>query len=181
MAPPMSQDRPPLSFVPLDRADRGAVDALLDAAFGPDRRTRTAYRLREGMQPISELSLAANDGATLVGVLQCWPIQLRSDESVTPLILVGPVAVAPDRQNQGIGRAMMEAMLPHAAEREPLVLIGDPEYYGRWFGFIADQTTNWDMPGPFERRRLLARAGTRDLPYRGMLGPRSPALTPEHA
>jgi len=52
------------------------------------------------------------------------------------------------------------------------VLIGDPEYYGRHFGFIADQTANWELPGPFERRRLLARTGGRDLPYRGMLGPR---------
>ena len=37
---------------------------------------------------------------------------------------------------------------------------------------IADQTANWELPGPFERRRLLARTGGRDLPYRGMLGSR---------
>jgi predicted N-acetyltransferase YhbS len=66
----------------------------------------------------------------------------------------------------------MTAMLGQAADREPLVLIGDPEYYGRHFGFIADATANWELPGPFERRRLLARTHGRDLPYRGMLGPR---------
>jgi predicted N-acetyltransferase YhbS len=108
----------------------------------------------------------------MVGALQCWPIALHGEEGDTPLILVGPVAVDPERQQQGIGRAMMREMLALADAREPLVLIGDPEYYGRHFGFIADQTANWELPGPFERRRLLARTGGRDLPYRGMLGPR---------
>lgn len=161
-----------ITLSPLADADPDAVESLLDAAFGTDRRGRTAYRLREGMAAIPELSLAAHEGDRLVGSLQCWPIALHGPEGETPLILVGPVAVDPERQQQGIGRAMMREMLDSADGREPLVLIGDAEYYGRHFGFIADATTNWELPGPFERRRLLARTGGRDLPYRGMLGPR---------
>lgn len=161
-----------ITLSPLADADPNAVEALLDVGFGTDRRGRTAYKLREGMTVIPELSLAAWEGDRLVGALQCWPIALHGGASETPLILVGPVAVDPERQQQGIGRAMMRDMLIHAEGREPMVLIGDPEYYGRHFGFIADQTANWELPGPFERRRLLARTGGRDLPYRGMLGPR---------
>jgi len=161
-----------ITLSPLADVDPNAVEQLLDAGFGADRRGRTAYKLREGMAVIPDLSLAAWEGERLVGALQCWPIALRESEGETPLILVGPVAVDPERQQQGIGRAMMREMLKRADGREPLVLIGDPGYYGRHFGFIADQTTNWDLPGPFERRRLLARTGGRDLPYRGMLGPR---------
>ena len=161
-----------ITLSPLADADPNAVEQLLDAAFGADRRERTAYKLREGMSVIPELSLAAWEEDRLVGALQCWPIALYGDAGETPLILVGPVAVDPERQQQGIGRAMMREMLMHVERREPLVLIGDPEYYGRHFGFIADATANWDLPGPFERRRLLARTGGRDLPYRGMLGPR---------
>lgn len=161
-----------ITLSPLAVADPNDVERLLDAGFGADRRGRTAYKLREGMRPIPELSLAAWEGDRLVGALQCWPIALHGEEGGTPLILVGPVAVDPERQQQGIGRAMMREMLSHAEAREPLVLIGDPEYYGRHFGFIADQTANWELPGPFERRRLLARTGGRDLPYRGILGPR---------
>lgn len=161
-----------ITLSPLTDADPHEVEQLLDAAFGADRRGRTAYKLREGMSVIAELSLSAWVEDRLAGALQCWPIALHGDEDETPLILVGPVAVDPERQQQGIGRAMMREMLVHADRREPLVLIGDPEYYGRHFGFIADQTANWEMPGPFERRRLLARTGGRDLPYRGMLGPR---------
>lgn len=162
-----------ITLSPLADADPDAVESLLDAAFGADRRGRTAYRIREGMLPIADLSLAVFEEDRLVGALQCWPIALRGPGGETPLILVGPVAVAPARQRQGIGHAMIGEMLARAEGREPLVLIGDPEYYGRHFGFIADQTANWELPGPFERRRLLARTGGRHLPFRGMLGPRS--------
>jgi len=161
-----------ITLSPLADADPNEVEALLDASFGADRRGRTAYKLREGMQAIPELSFAAWEEDRMVGALQCWPIALHNDAGDTPLILVGPVAVDPERQQQGIGRAMMREMLTLAEDREALVLIGDPEYYGRHFGFIADQTANWELPGPFERRRLLARTGGRDLPYRGILGPR---------
>ena len=164
-----------ITLSPLAEADPQAVEALLDAAFGTDRRGRTAYKLREGMLPIPDLSFAAHEEERLIGALQCWPIALHGAQGETPLILVGPVAVDPERQQQGIGRAMMAEMLSRADGREPLVLIGDPEYYGRHFGFIADASANWELPGPFERRRLLARTGGRDLPYRGMLGPRSQA------
>ena len=161
-----------ITLSPLADADPNAVEALLDASFGADRRGRTAYKLRAGMQMIPDLSFAAWEEERMVGALQCWPIALYNDAGETPLILVGPVAVDPERQQQGIGRAMMREALRQADGREALVLIGDPEYYGRHFGFIADQTANWELPGPFERRRLLARTGGRDLPYRGMLGPR---------
>ena len=43
-AAPMS-----VMITPLSHADPAAVEALLDAAFGPDRHKRTAYRIREGM------------------------------------------------------------------------------------------------------------------------------------
>jgi len=162
-----------ITLSPLADADAHAVESLLDAAFGTDRHGRTAYRIREGMRPIADLSLAAFEEDRLVGALQCWPVALRGPEGETPLVLVGPVAVDPARQRRRIGHDMMREMLVRADGYEPLVLIGDPEYYGRHFGFIADQTANWELPGPFERRRLLARTGGRDLPFRGILGPRS--------
>jgi predicted N-acetyltransferase YhbS len=162
-----------ITLSPLADVPPNAVEELLDVAFGADRHRRTAYRLRENMDVIPALSLAAHEGDRLIGTLQSWPIALHGPEGETPLILVGPVAVDPDRQRRGIGRMMMLEMLIRAENFEPLVLIGDPEYYGLHFGFIADATANWDLPGPFERRRLLARTGGRHLPYRGMLGPRS--------
>jgi len=172
----MSESTALPEVVPLDRARPRDVELLLDAAFGIDRHGRTAYRLREGVQPIPHLSFAMfGDDGRLLGSLQSWPIALtEADGHRTPLVLVGPVAVAPDCQRGGLGRVMMERMLAaaEASGADPLVLVGDPEYYQRFFGFTTEATAGWGLPGPFEHRRLLARTGGRPLPAKGMLGPR---------
>lgn len=163
----------PVLICPIAEAAPATVDALLDAAFGPDRRRRTAYRIRDGMAAIPGLSYAALSAeGRLLGSLQSWPVAL---DWTTPLTLVGPVAVTPDLQRGGIGRMMMERLIEDAdaTGADPLVLIGDPEYYGRFFGFDAERTGGWHVPGPVDHRRLLARvpAGVQ-LPREGLLGPR---------
>jgi predicted N-acetyltransferase YhbS len=159
-----------MQLLPLTTADPHAIEDLLDAAFGQDRRGRTAYRIRHGMIAAPDLSFAAMDGGQLIGSLQTWPCALHGEEGATPLFLVGPVAVAAHRQARGVGTVMMRHLLAAAEDRDPLVLIGDPEYYGR-FGFTAEGTAGWDVPGPVERHRLLVRS-SRQLPTSGMLGPR---------
>jgi predicted N-acetyltransferase YhbS len=162
-------------LVPIAVGMAEAVERLLDLTFGYDRHARTAYRLRERVAAVADLSCAALDGdGRLVGSLQSWPLALaQADGASTPLWLVGPIAVHPELQGQGIGRTML-AHACAAADRtsHPAVLIGDPGYYGP-FGFSADQTADWNLPGPVERHRLLARvpAGVA-LPATGMLGPR---------
>ncbi len=166
-----------VEFLPLSDIEPQAVEQLLDAAFGTDRVGRTAYRIREGTAAIPSLSFALVEGAALVGTIQCWPVAHRAaDGAVRPLVMVGPVAVRPDVQCGGHGRALMAHMLAAAEARADgaLMMIGDPEYYGRFFGFTADATGAWDLPGPFEKRRLLARpANGHALPTgTGMIGPR---------
>lgn len=156
-------------LLPLGDVYRDAVESLLDRAFGADRHGRTAYRLREGVAAVPELSLAAVEAGTLVGSIQCWPVELAGDDGVVvPMILVGPVAVSPERQNVGIGRALMGQAIARAGDAV-LMLIGDPEYYAQ-FGFDAAATGQWRLPGPFERHRLLARGPAPDQP--GMVRPR---------
>jgi predicted N-acetyltransferase YhbS len=149
-----------VEIVPLDRARPDDVEALLDAAFGQDRKARTAYRMREGVNALQGLSFAALEKGRLLGSLQSWPVLLEDHAGHrSSMILVGPVAVLPDLQRAGLGRKMMEALLYAAGEqgKDALIMIGDPEYYGRFFGFTADATGGWDVPGPVERHRLLAR------------------------
>ena len=154
-----------------------AVEDLLDAAFGTDRFGRTAYRIRAGVDAVPALSFALVEDGALVGTIQCWPVAHHAPGgAATPLVMVGPVAVRPDLQRGGHGRALMAHML-EAAETwadSALMMIGDPEYYGRFFGFDADATGAWDLPGPYEKRRLLARAvNGHALPTgAGMIGPR---------
>jgi predicted N-acetyltransferase YhbS len=165
-----------IDYVPLAEIPREVVEQLLDAAFGADRRQRTAYRLREGVEAIRALSLAAVHDGELIGSLQCWPVELATENGASPLVLVGPVAVRPDRQRDGIGRALMTRML-ETADRQgeiALMLIGDAEYYERFFGFAAAPTQGWRLPGPVDRHRLLARiAPGHHLPVHGAVRPRA--------
>lgn len=144
------------------------VDTLLDDAFGVDRHQRTAYLLRKGMHAIDHLSFGILDDNELVGSIQCWPIRVAD----APLTLVGPVAVASYRQNAGLGTQLMQLMLDATQTNDaPMVMIGDPEYYGR-FGFTAESTSGWTLPGPWEPRRLLLRnPAMLELPENGTLGP----------
>ena len=165
------------NIIPLAEIDSQLVEALLDSAFGEDRHERAAYRLREGMDMLEGLSLAAVDQEKhdLLGTLQCWPIALTDEEGKPhPMIMVGPVAVYPDFQREGIGRAMMAALLKEIQPDDPLplVMIGDPEYYQRFFGFTAAGTGGWTLPGPWDPSRLLVRASAANqLPKSGTLGP----------
>ena len=84
------------------------------------------------------------------------------------------LAVLPEQQGEGYGQALMTASLSALSPEAPLpqVMIGDPEYYGRFWGFSNAHTAGWDLPGPFERHRLLARCDNPAvLPERGTLGP----------
>ncbi|GGB16495.1 N-acetyltransferase [Sphingomonas metalli] len=171
----MDADAALTTIVPLSPDRDAAVEDLLDRAFGPDRRLRTAYKVRGSSAPIASLGFAAlgADGE-LIGSIQCWPVALATDNGASvSMIMLGPVAVSPDRQQGGIGRRLTEAALA-AAERQGLagaiMLIGDPEYYGRFFGFSAERTGGWRLPGPFEARRLLAR-GDAVPALSGTLGP----------
>jgi predicted N-acetyltransferase YhbS len=164
------------TIIPLAQVDPELIEQLLDRAFEPERRTRTAYKVREGTEWLPGLSFAALDGRDdLVGTIQCWPVALTDPEDrAHPMIMVGPVAVLPEHQGTGYGKALMLASLgaldPRAAL--PQVMIGDPEYYGRFFGFTNVPTAKWDLPGPFEQRRLLVRCDEPAvLPEQGMLGP----------
>ncbi len=163
-------------LVPLANIEPPLIEQLLDRAFGADRLARTSYRIREGTSWLEALSFAALDEDDfLVGTIQVWPIALTDpDGRAHPLLMIGPVAVLPERQGEGFGKMLMLATLEAIGPDAPLpqLLIGDPEYYGRFFGFSADHTASWHCPGPNDPARLLLRcANPAILPEKGMLGP----------
>lgn len=164
------------TITPLANVDGALIEQVLDAAFGDGRQARTAYRIREGANWLPALSFAVlDDDEYLAGTIQLWPVALTTPESKShPLIMVGPVAVLPNYQNEGFGKALMAASLGalQATRALPQVMIGHPDYYGRFFGFAAEPAAGWHCPGPFDPARLLVRCDNPAvLPREGMLGP----------
>jgi predicted N-acetyltransferase YhbS len=137
-------------------ADVDAVEHLLDLSFGPQRRTKTSYRLREGSTAVAGLSqVVRDDEVGLAGAISYWPLAIGAKG--TPALLLGPLAVHPLRQNRGIGLALMRATLAEAkAQGHGLVLlVGDGSYYAR-VGFSQVPEGQILLPGPVDPKRLLA-------------------------
>jgi predicted N-acetyltransferase YhbS len=162
-------------------ADSPAVESLLDRCFGADRGRKVSYRYRVGVPPLADLCFVAEDEVgDLVGAIRYWPIRL----SRHPALLLGPLAIDPDRQGRGIGRALVFHSLETAAAagHRLVFLVGDPAYYGR-FGFAlapAEIVMPNEQPSRLNFRLLDGETG---LPHGGILrpvrrgtaGPTSPA------
>lgn len=138
-------------------ADREEVELLLDTAFGPGRAGLSSYRLRQGVEPVAELCLLARDDYdSLAGAIRYWPVVIGGAH---PALLLGPVAVHPTRQGEGLGAWLIAETLERAAALgwTRAVLVGDEPYYGR-FGFRRALAQGLNFPPPVNEARLLARA-----------------------
>lgn len=133
--------------------DIPAREALLDRCLGERRTAKSSERLREGRLPAEGLALSAERDGELLATVRLWHVEANG----VPVLLLGPLAVKPELQGEGLGKAMMREALWRAACRGhgAVVLVGDAPYYAR-FGFDPALTRELAMPGPVERERFLA-------------------------
>ena len=146
--------RPLYHFRPETPDDRWEVEALYDTCFAPGREALSSYRLRDDVPPVAGLSLVARDaGGILAGAIRYWPVHVGAYDA----LLLGPVAVHPTRQGEGLGRALIEQSVTLAAPLgwARVMLVGDAPYYGR-FGF--ERLHHVVMPPPTNPERVLGRA-----------------------
>jgi predicted N-acetyltransferase YhbS len=134
-------------------SDAAARETLLDACFGENRHERTCQRLRDGRAPAKGLAFSAVLRGQLVGTVRLWHVSAGG----IPALILGPLAVDSAFRKLGIGAALMDHALAAAAARghRAVLLLGDAPYYAR-FGFSAAKTGELQLPGAFERERLLA-------------------------
>lgn len=143
-------------FTPESPYDWYEVEYLLDTCFLPGRMALSSYRLRDGIPPLAGLSLVARDEYdVLAGSIRYWPICIG--EAGHPALLLGPVAVHPTRQGEGLGAMLITESLNLAKAMgwTRVVLVGDEPYYKR-FGFSRAMATNLEYPPPTNPDRLLA-------------------------
>ncbi|SLN48331.1 hypothetical protein ROJ8625_02352 [Roseivivax jejudonensis] len=134
--------------------DAAEVEALYDLCFAPGREALSSYRLREGRAPVSELCRVARyaEGGFLGGAIRYWSVEAGG----APALLLGPIAVHPTAQGEGLGAALIRESLHGARARwARVLLVGDAPYYGR-FGF--ERLPDIEMPPPTNPERVLGLA-----------------------
>lgn len=148
------------------------VEALYDLCFAPGREALSSYRLRDGVPAEAPLCLVARDSdSILAGAIRFWRIRIGDHEA----LLLGPIAVHPTHQGEGLGAFLIQQGLERAREQghQRVLLVGDAPYYGR-FGFSPIGTVR--MPPPTNPARVLALA-LRPGAWDGVQGQAAPRPT----
>ncbi|KWV94996.1 GNAT family N-acetyltransferase [Erythrobacter sp. AP23] len=137
-----------IAIRPEEPRDHAAIGVVTQAAFADSPHSdgsevRIIDRLRSDGD--LTLSLVAEDGERIVGHVAVSPVQI-SDGSPDWYGL-GPIAVLPSLQRQGVGLRLMQRAIADMRMRgaRGIVLLGDPAYYQR-FGFEHDPQLVF--PGP---------------------------------
>src|SRR6201987_4582369 len=141
-----------LTILPEKPNDADAIERLHERTFGPGRFVLSAYRLREHVDHVLDLSFTAWIGTLLVGSVRQLPICIGD----TPALMLGPLTVEPPFRKRGVGRALLDRALDDArkAGHRLVLLVGDEPYYSR-VGFKTVPKGRATMPGPVDYSRLL--------------------------
>lgn len=127
--------------------DCDAIECLYPEAFPDEDLVPLVRDLLKG--PASVLSLVATIDSQVAGHV----IFTRCDVDGSVAALLGPLAVAPNWQRQGIGSTLVHTGLQRLDKWEVKVVcvLGDPSYYGR-FGFERDSSIKPPYTLPSEWR-----------------------------
>jgi len=129
--------------------DIEAIHAVNEKAFGQAQESQLVDALRKNSGVL--LSLVATLNGRVVGHILYSPVSISSDGKAVIGAGLGPMAVLPEYQRQGIGGNLIEAGNQKLREMGCpfVVVLGHPEYYPR-FGFkpasAYDIRCEWDVP-----------------------------------
>jgi len=135
---------------PESPADKHTVYEVNAAAFG----RADEARLVDTLRPVDTtlLSLVADTEGRVVGHALFTKVAMQSENGrACPGAALGPVAVHPSQQRQGIGSALIRAGLEHLRQAglAYCVVLGHSSYYPR-FGFETSTAhgirCQWDVP-----------------------------------
>jgi putative acetyltransferase len=123
-----------------------AINAL---AFGQPDEAELVDQLRDDGDVLASL-VAVGDGDEIDGHILFSRLGLLFDDGTSAeAAALAPVAVRPDRQRQGIGKALVRAGITacKAQQLPAIIVLGHPEYYPK-FGFSAALARNLRSPFP---------------------------------
>ena len=135
--------------------DQVEVERLLDLVFTPRRKLLSSYKLRGSSNKVNNLSYVLKDNSNkVVGSIRFWNIRLDSNSSKG--LLLGPLAVHPIYQSEGLGEKLVLTGIEKAYVNNWnwIVLVGDINYYSK-FGFNKKSTNGVTIGNGLDNARLL--------------------------
>jgi len=116
--------------------DIASIHQVNARAFSSIGEAHLVDKLRSRHQII--LSLVAIEDEQIVGHILFTPVTLSGNEKEYTGVGIGPLAVLPKFQKQGIGTLLVKTGLEQCQQKgyEFVVVLGDPGYYSR-FGFVS--------------------------------------------
>ena len=141
-----------LTILPETSKDAQAIERLHERTFGPGRFVLSAYRLREHVDHLLDLSFTARIGTLMVGSVRQLPICVGG----TKALMLGPLTVEPPFRSRRVCRMLLDRALKdgQAKGHRLVLLVGDEAYYSR-VGFSKVPKGRATMPGPVDYDRLL--------------------------
>lgn len=137
----------PLTIRPEQSGDHRAIYEVNRRAFQSSTEAELVKALRHYSH--ETISLVALKDDQLVGHILFTPVSVPGDKLSLPVMALGPMAVAPAFQRQGIGSQLVTAGLEacRAAGKAAVVVLGHREYYPR-FGFRPAAEWNLHFKSP---------------------------------
>lgn len=141
--------------------DISFIRALTDAAFvGIEHSSQTEGAIVDALRKAGALSpsLVAEQGGSIIGHVGFSPVMIDGED--IGWYGLGPVSVSPGHQRGGVGSALVKEGLQGLTDRgaQGCVVLGDPEYYGR-FGFTSAHALYYgEVPAEYFQSLVLAGA-----------------------
>lgn len=138
--------------------DTASIRTLTDAAFiGVEHSSQTEGAIVDALRAADALtvSLVAEKDGSIVGHVGFSPVLINGE--ATGWFGLGPVSVSPSLQRSGVGSMLIKDGLDRLAAygAQGCVVLGDPDYYGR-FGFRSDHALRYgDVPPAYFQSLVL--------------------------
>ncbi len=118
-------------------ADYEAIFSINSCAFKSDGEARLVSALREQGAYDPNLSLVAEKEGHLVGHILFSPVEIVGETETLKALGLGPMAVLPEYQRQGIGSKLIKEGLSACRQYRYRIVfvVGHPRFYPR-FGFL---------------------------------------------
>ena len=124
---------------PETQSDQDAIREVNEQAFGRPLEANVVEKVRQSSGFLPELSLVVECEGQIIGHVLFSELTIEGENRAWTVLALGPIAVRPEFQKQGIGGKMIQAGFERATTLGygVVVLIGHPTYYPR-FGFVPE-------------------------------------------